>query len=164
MPYHLHSCRALLLVAVALAACSSGDSGGGDAATRSETASGTPDTSARRDTVVSRLQPSAAVEGDTDTLARLEREARALAKSSGCTSSAECRTAPVGAKACGGPRYWLAYCAATTDSAALFRKLNELKAAEQAYNKAHGVVSDCSFAAPPPLQAVGGSCRAQRAQ
>lgn len=95
---------------------------------------------------------------DSGTLARLEREARALANTEGCTTVSQCRVAPVGAKPCGGPRYWLPYCAASTDSAALFRKLAELEAAEKAYNTAHHIVSDCSIAAPPVPTLQGGMC------
>jgi hypothetical protein len=36
---------------------------------------------------------------------------------------------------------FLAYCAATTDSVALFRKLDELKAAETSYNEQVGMLS-----------------------
>jgi hypothetical protein len=153
--------RPLALVLAALAACSPKGSGADQATVRADTPRAGPNTSGRQDTLAARKQPSATFEGDTGALARLEREARALVRSNGCSSSDQCKLAPVGAKACGGPRYWLAYCAATTDSAALFRKLGELKAAEQAYNKTHGVVSDCSLARPPILEAVGGTCRAQ---
>ena len=97
--------------------------------------------------------------GDKQTVERLEREAKALAKTDGCANDSQCRAAPVGAKACGGPRYYLSYCAATTDSAALFRKLDELAQAERARNQKEGIISDCSFVTEPQLQASGGQCR-----
>ena len=97
--------------------------------------------------------------GDTTHLARLEREARALAKTTGCSSDAQCRTAPVGWRGCGGPRTYIAYCAATTDSVALFRKLDELKKAETAYNQKSGMMSTCEMRMPPAVSAQGGSCR-----
>lgn len=90
---------------------------------------------------------------------RLEQEARAIARTDGCNSSSQCRTAPVGAKACGGPRTYLVYCAATTDSVALFRKLAELQAAEQKYNEQSGLASTCEYRLPPGVTAIGGSCR-----
>ena len=65
----------------------------------------------------------------------LENEAKALVKSVGCSSAGECRTAPVGSRACGGPRYYLVYCSRTTDSAALFRKLDAVAAAEREYKR-----------------------------
>ena len=93
-------------------------------------------------------------------VARLEADARALAKTSGCSTASQCRTAPVGATPCGGPRAYLAYCAATTDSAALFKKLDELKAAETKLNESAGMMGTCEFRMPPSVSATGGSCRA----
>jgi len=92
-------------------------------------------------------------------LTRLEREARALARTSGCDSVAQCRTAPVGWRSCGGPRTYLAYCAATTDTVALFRKLAELEAAEKEYNLKSGMMSSCIVRQPPQVSLRGGSCR-----
>src|SRR3954462_4265730 len=69
----------------------------------------------------------------------LEDQAKALIKTEGCGSVAQCRAAPVGSRACGGPRYYLVYCARTTDSTALARKLNAVAAAEQEFNKKYNV-------------------------
>lgn len=106
-------------------------------------------------------QPSGDRQTDRASIERLEQEARALANASGCAGSAQCRAAPVGAKACGGPRYWLVYCPLTSDSAALLRKLEELRAAEQAFNQKYGVLSDCAFVTEPNVESVGGTCRTQ---
>jgi hypothetical protein len=92
-------------------------------------------------------------------LSRLEREARALAHTGGCDSLAQCRTAPVGWRSCGGPRTYLVYCAATTDTVALFRKLAELEAAEKEYNLKSGLMSTCIMRVPPQVSLRGGSCR-----
>src|SRR5689334_18641966 len=99
---------------------------------------------------------------DTVQLDRLEREARALAKTEGCSSASECRTAPVGWRGCGGPRTYVAYCAAATDSVALYRKLAELKAAETAYNERAGMLSTCEMRLPPAVSVQGGRCTASR--
>jgi hypothetical protein len=93
-------------------------------------------------------------------LQRLEREARALARAEGCQSSSDCRAAAVGDRPCGGPRTYLVYCARTTDSVALYRKLEELARAERAYNQEQGLMSTCEFRTPPAVTAEGGSCRA----
>ena len=93
-------------------------------------------------------------------LAKLESDARALVKPGGCGTAASCRTAPVGAKGCGGPRDYLVYCSATTDSVALFKKLDELKAAEIKYNQSVHAISTCEFRMPPAVVSEGGSCRA----
>ncbi|HEV2017445.1 MAG TPA: hypothetical protein VGQ98_03955, partial [Gemmatimonadaceae bacterium] len=73
----------------------------------------------------------------------LEDQAKALVKANGCSSAAQCRTAPVGSRACGGPRYYLVYCSQTTDSAALFKKLDAVANAERAYNQRYNIASTC---------------------
>lgn len=103
---------------------------------------------------------STAQPSDSEQIVLLEREALELVHNDGCDTADQCRVAPVGAKACGGPRYWVTYCPATTDSAALFHKLDELRTAEQKYNKAHGVISDCSIVGPPTPVVSAGVCRA----
>src|SRR4026209_257929 len=96
--------------------------------------------------------------GDWGQIVALEDQAKAILKTSGCNSAAECRTAPVGSRACGGPRYYLVYCAKATDSAALFRKLDAIAAAEREYNQRYNLVSTCEFRMPPNVSVVAGSC------
>ena len=91
----------------------------------------------------------------------LEDQAKALVKATGCSSAAQCRSAPVGSRACGGPRYYLVYCAQTTDSAALFRKLDAVSAAEREYNTHYKLMSTCEFRMPPIVALSGGSCTTQ---
>jgi len=91
----------------------------------------------------------------------LEDQAKALVKIDGCSSAADCRTAAVGSRACGGPRYYLVYCSRTTDSAALFRKLDAVAAAEREYNAKYQLVSTCEFRLPPKVALSGASCQAQ---
>ena len=105
---------------------------------------------------------ASAAEPDTNRIPRLEREARALAHAEGCTAG-QCRTAPVGSRPCGGPRAYLVYCAATTDSAALFAKLAELARAEEAFNSANGMASTCEYRMPPNVSVQGGRCVASEA-
>jgi hypothetical protein len=125
-------------IVLTVAACATPkSSGSGDSASRSAT-----------DTVDARQQ-----------LARLEADARALAKMSGCSASKQCRSAPLGERACGGPRTYLVYCAATTDSVALFKKLGELSAVEKKFNQSAGMMSTCEFRMPPQVAVQGGSCR-----
>ena len=95
---------------------------------------------------------------DWGQIVALEDQAKAIAKGRGCSSAAECRTAPVGSRACGGPRYYLVYCAKTTDSAALFRKLDAIAAAEREFNQRYGLVSTCEFRMPPNVALIAGSC------
>jgi len=92
-------------------------------------------------------------------LTRLEREARQLARTAGCDSVSQCRTAPLGWRSCGGPRDYIVYCAATTDTVALFRKLAELEAAEKDYNLRSGMMSTCEMRVPPRVSLRERSCR-----
>jgi hypothetical protein len=143
----------LVVAGAALAACSR--DGAGRDSTRSVGSVLVPP----RDTT-----PLPATVQDTNvamqqTLTRLEREARALARTDGCDSLAQCRTAPVGWRSCGGPRTYLVYCAATTDTVALFRKLAELEAAEKDYNLRSGLMSTCIMREPPRVAFRAGSCR-----
>ena len=94
----------------------------------------------------------------------LEDQAKALVKTDGCASAGECRTAPVGSRACGGPRYYLVYCSKSTDSAALYSKLDAIAAAEREFNTRYQVVSTCEFRTPPSVGLSGGSCQAQPTQ
>lgn len=123
----------------------------------------TADDSASRDAAAPPLQQQPSLPaGDTatdPTLRRLEREAIALARTDGCSSVDQCRSAPVGNRPCGGPRYYVPYCALTTDSAALFAKLAELSRAEADYNRKNGLMSTCEMRMPSELALVGGSCR-----
>ncbi len=97
-------------------------------------------------------------QSDWNGIERLEAQAKALAKIDGCANSTECRSAPVGNRACGGPRYYIPWCAKTTDSVALYSKLAEVAKAEDAYNKKYNLVSTCEFRMPPLVVASGGSC------
>jgi len=100
---------------------------------------------------------------DWGQIVALEDQAKALIKAGGCSSASQCRTAAVGSRACGGPRYYLVYCSLTTDSAALQRKLEAVAAAEQAYNQRYQLASTCEFRMPPQVAVVSGSCQAQPA-
>ncbi len=100
-------------------------------------------------------------ESDSAKVVRLEREARAIAKIEGCASAQQCVTAALGERPCGGPREYLVYCARTTDTTALNRKLAELRQAEMEWNRKGGAMSTCEFREPPPTTLVSGVCREQ---
>lgn len=119
--------------------------------------------------LISPTRPEAAGESTTgvpgadgQTVARLEREARELARVDGCAGG-QCAAMPAGSKACGGPRYYLPYCTRTTDTAALRAKLDELQRVESDFNRKHGVVSDCMMIMEPNVQPdAQGRCVVQR--
>ena len=96
-------------------------------------------------------------ESDSAAILKLEEQAKSIVRTAGCSTS-ECKAAPVGSRACGGPRYYLPFCTKTTDSVALYGKLAEIAKAEQAYNRKYQIVSTCIFQMPPSVEASGGSC------
>ncbi|HEU4748361.1 MAG TPA: hypothetical protein VFS56_07645 [Gemmatimonadaceae bacterium] len=108
-----------------------------------------------------RTPPPSNEQSDWAAILRLEEEAKALVKATGCTAGDQCRTAPVGSRACGGPRYYLVYCSRTTDSVALFRKLAEVESAERAYNAKYQIGSTCEFRMPPTVGVTAGACQQQ---
>lgn len=149
-----------MVVAIALAACAPSPApSGGDGEPQNPRAP----VPAESTTAAGSGSGAPANESDTTRIARLEREARALARAEGCTAP-QCRTAPVGSRPCGGPREYIVYCATSTDSAALFAKLAELARAEEDYNRRAGLASTCEFRMPPGTAVQGGRCVATASQ
>lgn len=97
-------------------------------------------------------------EADQATLRRLADEARSLARTDGCTASADCDALPMGAKPCGGPWTYLPYCRLTTNRPALVAKLDELARFERQFNERYGLGSTCDVAMKPEVRAEGGQC------
>ncbi|XXF81598.1 hypothetical protein P2318_17945 [Myxococcaceae bacterium GXIMD 01537] len=89
---------------------------------------------------------------------RLAKEARALAKPEGCEAVSECQVSEFGNKPCGGPRDFIAWCSRTTDAKSLQAKLDALMKAEQAYQEAAGVMSNCGLTRRPRAALVEGRC------
>jgi hypothetical protein len=77
-----------------------------------------------------------------------------------CKSPAECRTLPLGAKPCGGPRQFLVYSLSGTDSARLAADAARYNQAEAQKNRDKGLVSDCSMLVAPQVSCVSGKCSA----
>ena len=100
-------------------------------------------------------------ESDWKAIEAIEAKAKAIANVGGCQATSACRTAPTGSRACGGPRYYIPYCSVTTDSAALFSRLADVAAAEQAYNRKYNLASTCEMRLPPVVELSGGSCVAK---
>jgi hypothetical protein len=88
---------------------------------------------------------------------------RALAADTSCTSSAQCHTLALGARACGGPQAYMAWSSAHTDGAAL-RLLGERHAQqEKARIAASGEMSDCRMIADPGAECRAGACQLRSA-
>jgi len=101
-------------------------------------------------------------ETDVDLLDRVMSQrgkVRSLVHTEGCASVDQCRSVPMGAKGCGGPREYVVYCSVTTDEPALLAAIDAETQAERAYNSKTGGVSDCLFVMPPVLELAGGVCQ-----
>jgi hypothetical protein len=99
-------------------------------------------------------------DADRQAIEKLEAEARAIAKADGCAASSDCRVAPIGVRGCGGPRDFIVYCAKTTDSASLARKIAAADSAESAFNQKYKIGSTCELRMAPAVAASGGICSA----
>ena len=74
-----------------------------------------------------------------------------------CSSDAQCRTVPVGAKACGGPAAWWAWSQAHSDGAQLQAWSRQLDRLQRKRFEATGEQSTCQVVPDP-----GAACVAQR--
>lgn len=94
---------------------------------------------------------------------RLAEELRTLIGPAACTEDSQCRSLPVGAKACGGPAGYWAWSTQGTD----VQRVTEL-AARQAQAarqevEASGMRSNCAIAVEPGVACVANRCQLQSA-
>lgn len=75
-----------------------------------------------------------------------------------CDSSQQCKTIPVGHKACGGPETYLAWSAKGSDGAKLRRLADAYGAQRKAENLASGMLSNCSATMDPGATCSAGRC------
>ena len=87
-------------------------------------------------------QPQANVPPSTTTV-------RGLIGDAACDSDAQCRTIPIGAKACGGPEAYLAWSLARTDERALRAEADRHAKAARLDAAAKGMASNCAVVVDP---------------
>lgn len=75
-----------------------------------------------------------------------------------CTADAQCRTLPIGEKACGGPESWLAWSTRHSQIERLKPLSDELAALARQRNERSGMLSNCRFMADPGAQCREGQC------
>ena len=75
-----------------------------------------------------------------------------------CSSTNECRVIGFGSKPCGGPRSYLPYSLAVTDSITLADAVREFNERDAENNSALGINSDCSLVAEPMVICSNGLC------
>jgi len=91
--------------------------------------------------------------------ARLGQELRTLIGTAACSTDAQCRTVPVGAKACGGPAGYWAWSTQNTDGDALKALAARQAAAHRREIEASGLRSNCAVTADPGAACVAGRCQ-----
>ncbi len=96
--------------------------------------------------------------------ARLAREVSALIGPAACTSTAQCRTVPIGAKACGGPAGYLAWSTQGTDAATLTALATRQSEAQKRENESSGMRSNCAMVMDPGAACVANRCQLSTAQ
>ena len=84
--------------------------------------------------------------------------ARALARTDGCSSADGCATIALGSKACGGPREYLVYCRASTDTVTLANAVELVNRLEREFNERYQIMSDCMMLLEPGVALEGGAC------
>jgi hypothetical protein len=93
----------------------------------------------------------------------LAAQMRAQIGAAACTDSSQCKTVPLGARACGGPEGYLAYSTAATPPAplqALAERYAQQRRAEQA---AAGMMSTCQMMVDPGAVCQASACQLRTA-
>lgn len=75
-----------------------------------------------------------------------------------CTSTAECRTLPIGSKACGGPAGWMAWSVTASRGDKLQAWAAELAQRQRQADMADGRMSTCSVVPDPGASCDAGRC------
>lgn len=104
--------------------------------------------------------PAAAPEPESK---RLAQELRTLIGPAACTEHAQCRTVPIGAKACGGPSGYLAWSSEGTDAEAVEALAKRQSEAQRREVEASGMRSNCAVVSNPGAQCVAKRCQLQTA-
>jgi len=101
-------------------------------------------------------QPMAvsAAAAESALLQRIEAEVGLAA----CSSAAECRTLPIGSKACGGPARWIAWSSSASQEDRLQAWSQDLAQRQRQREAAEGRMSTCSVVPDPGAVCAAGRC------
>lgn len=75
-----------------------------------------------------------------------------------CDNASQCRTMPVGHKACGGPEGYVAYSTKSGNTARLLALGEQYAAARKAENERSGILSNCMVERDPGATCVANRC------
>ncbi|GGH09292.1 hypothetical protein FAZ19_02045 [Sphingobacterium alkalisoli] len=85
---------------------------------------------------------------DEKNLTALRSKISAIVDTASCIHSENWNFTPIGSKACGGPKGYIAY-PNTIDTDAFLKLVQEYNKAEQDYNRKYDIASDCMYVMPP---------------
>ncbi|MDH4389853.1 MAG: hypothetical protein QE285_00345 [Aquabacterium sp.] len=104
-------------------------------------------------------QPLASPDGSSrQHEAQLQQRITAAIGAAACQQQADCRTLPLGAKACGGPVRWVAWSASQSDGVQLRAWADELAALQRQRQAVEGQMSNCSIVADAGAVCRAGQC------
>jgi hypothetical protein len=95
---------------------------------------------------------------DLARLRAMEERIQLLIGAATCEADGECRSVPVGAKPCGGPRTYQIYSTRVTDSGKLLKRVAAHRALDVELNRKYGWTSDCSVVSEPAVSCREGRC------
>lgn len=95
---------------------------------------------------------------DDQKLAQMGKEIQEFAKNKACSNGDDCRTMPMGAKACGGPTNYIIYALSKTDEKVLTEKVKQYTDFQKELNIKYNRSSDCLFLSPPTVDCLNGVC------
>lgn len=84
---------------------------------------------------------------------------RALIGNASCTDGGQCRTLPIGSRACGGPEGYLAYSTSSAPEAELKALAERHKQERADFHAKSGAMSNCRYMPDPGAVCVAGTCR-----
>jgi hypothetical protein len=102
--------------------------------------------------------PAASPADPGEAEARLLQQMRQAIGEAPCSSDAQCRTVPAGAKACGGPAAWWAWSQAHSDGAQLQALSRQLDRLQRKRFEASGEQSNCQVVPDPGAACVARRC------
>ncbi|MEY4539074.1 MAG: hypothetical protein RLZZ306_831 [Bacteroidota bacterium] len=95
---------------------------------------------------------------DDQKLEQMGKEVQDFAKNKACSNGDDCRTMPMGAKACGGPTNYIIYALSKTDEKQLTEKVKQYTDFQKELNIKYNRSSDCLFLSPPTVDCLNGVC------
>ncbi|NHZ81627.1 hypothetical protein F2P44_20435 [Massilia sp. CCM 8695] len=124
----------------------------------SGTACGGPSNTSATASAASAAPAKPAPAAASDTASSLGARITAEIGDAACDNASQCRTLPVGSKACGGPAGFLPWSTKRSNGELLARLAAEQAAAEKKVNEKSGMMSTCSVEQDPGATCNAGRC------